>query len=477
MPNALGSFLLQMGRQIEYGQQQQQFESEQRNREALAQLRMQEVSDAQAKQQEQKRLSALHKQLGGEIAAAQSADQSDLAGLQESAKRLSGLAMRLAAEDDFKGAKRVGDQAKERLTEAKTLQSTQAKERDDKNQAAAQAAYNVLQDPSPANVTDLMQTAKDAGVNPIELARMPPEKLSAFARTLVNKDKAMRTDLERVEREKADRARLEKFHADDERDKLLARSQTAAHQQRMERFEERRLGLEEKRIALAAEKSSGGGALSKPMQESIQKVNQAAPQLAQQFELLGEMAPGTTLAAFAQLKSGGDVSAALAKAGTTSLTSQEQQFMAATAKGAGITMGRLIQAAEGGNRLTQSQQDTLETALVPAAGETALTAAFKHARMSEEVTSMLSHLPLSRMPDDQRKQIEETAARFRVPVSSKRILQMAKASKNPAALAQVMETSATLEKAMAPLAEGGKGGAPAVPAAPALPAGWSVKAH
>jgi hypothetical protein len=208
--------------------------------------------------------------------------------------------------------------------------------------------------------------------------------------------------------------------------------------------------------------------------------------MAQVFELLKEMAPGATLSAFAQLKPGQTISEAAAKAGTTTLSTQEQQFMASIAKGGGVIMSRLIQATEGGKALGIAQQETQETAMSPMAGETALTSAFKLARMSEEVTSMLDHLPLKRMPDWQREQIEKTRARFKVPVSSLELLRVARQIKDPKQMQQMMTASSTLEASMAEIRKNLPAhlqtatpapAAPAtatVPAKPALPPGWGV---
>jgi len=474
MGNILANFALQYGRQIEYGQQQEQIKSEQEARSALAQLRTQEVADSKAKAAEQQRIQGMRQQMGAKIAAAQAADANDVKSLQSNANMLAKYAVQLDAEGDFEGGKKLMEESKSLVGQAKTLQETQLKESAANQEAMAGAAMDAQAAPTPENLKSLAQAAVKAGINPLDIPNPGTPEMQTFITKLANQGRTVKERVELASKEQERKAQLEQRKEEmrmrHEEAEARRRDAAAAREQSLE-LRKAMVSIAAARETRQAGSATDGGALSKPMQDSIQKVNQAAPQLAQQFELLGAMSPGVTLAAFSQLKPGGTVTEALAKAGTTHLSTQEQQLMAATAKGAGIVMGRLIQATEGGRALTQSQQDTLETALTPSAGETSLSAAFKHARMSEEVTSMLEHLPLERMPEWQRKQVEQTRDRFKVPIGSMEILKIAQKSKNPQLLQQVMTASTSVEKAMSVLQSGAGAAAPSTPP---LPSGWSV---
>lgn len=469
MPNPLANFALQYGKQIEYSQQQEQIQSEQQARSALAQLRTQEVADSQAKSAEAKRILALRQGIGAKIAESQAADTNDVKSLQNSANLLARYAVEQDANGDWEGGKQLMEQSKGFVAQAKTLQETQLKEAAVNQEAMAGAAMDAQAAPTPENLNALAKAAVKAGVNAMDIPIPGTPEMQTFIDKLANQG---RTVKERVELASKERDRKEQLAQRQEEMRMrLQEAEARRREAAVAREQNLQLRREMVEIARSREKRAGeasadGGALSKPMQDSIQKVNQAAPQLAQQFELLGAMSPGVTLAAFAQLKPGSTVTEALAKAGTTTLSTQEQQLMAATAKGAGIVMGRLIQATEGGRALTQAQQDTLEMALTPSAGETALSSAFKHARMSEEVTSMLEHLPVERMPEWQQKQVEKTRDRFKVPIGSMELLKIAQKSKNPKVLQQIMTASTSVESAMSVLHSATTAASATPPAAP-----------
>jgi hypothetical protein len=484
MPNILANFALNYGRQIEYSQQQEQLQSEQQARSALAQLRMQEVVDAKTKSAEADRLKSLRQNISGDIQRAQAADAGDVKSLQSNANILAKHAMELEAQGDFDGGKALTAQSKSMLDQAKTLQETQLKEAAAKQETLAGAALTAQDNPNPESMKALAIAAKDAGINPLDIPMPGTPQMKAFVDNLANKGRTVKERVELASKEaerKATNERLERFHKDEERDKQLQRSQTAAHQARMEKLQEREMQLKEKRLQLEEGGVIGGkkdrGQTATERGAALQ-LSEGLGQFTRHMGNLLESSASTTLGPFAQLKPGGTVTTALAQLGANKVTQQESQLELSDVRGMAKAYTSAVQAVMKGRAPTESQLKQIEANLAGQAGETKLTSLYKKVLMSEDAQTMAKRaIPF--FPAEQTEDIKQDVQALHMPVTTKEIREYVRKTQGAAAAEKLTRAGDSvrdmIEKVKSEMTKDGGGpAAPAAPSKPALPAGWTV---
>jgi hypothetical protein len=369
MPNILANFALNLGRQIEYSQQQEQLQSEQQARSALAQLRMQEVADAKEKSANNQRVQEMRKSLGQKILQAQSADQENVQSLQSGANALAQYAMTLEAGGDGEGAKEAMRNSTQMRNQAKTLVDTQLKDRAEKGKLLSSAAYDAQQNPSPENLKLLGEAAVAAGEDPTKIPTPGTPELKSWIDARVGKDQTVQQKIKIADDEaqrKATNERLERFHKDEERDKQLQRSQTAAHQARMDKLQEREIELKEKRLKLEVDGVIGGkkGTASTAMgsleRRNVTALVGAAEEATRQLTSIFKMSEKAGSGAFAGMHPGEAVLKALTYPTAQYLTTELQQTYETASKGLGLEIGR-VATLGGGTGVTQSLVRELQT--------------------------------------------------------------------------------------------------------------------
>lgn len=461
MPGLL-NFLSAVGAQYNYNRQVAGEQAELEGRQAMAALRRQEVEDAKAAAAEKKRLEGVSREVGDYLSQNRAAEDQTIADPLRSAKAFSEAATLAYSRGAPDLAAKLETQAKQKAQEAKEAAQARDLERKQAQEALSESAASFALNPTPEGANDLVRRAVAAGQNPLQIPAPNTPQFTSWAKAQQQAGMSAKERLATAEKQRefdATQERLKQEHADRVKQQEEDRKVRAMIASGNQELRKQGLWIQAQLLKLReAKAAAGAGAGSVSERDRVSKLNATTAQLAQQFELLGDFSPGENLPTFSDLKTGSDVSAALSKLGTTRVTPAMQQMLKATAAQAGSALARLAQTAEGGRGPTEAIMKKTEESIVPQAGESGLTAMFKHIRFAEEVRAFIDHTDKRFATPEQLEQLEETKKRFAVPISSRELLKRVRQSGNTKALEQMMESNATISGAFEEFARSAKEG-------------------
>lgn len=499
---ALGGFFGQLGYQagqnILYGQEQQ-------DRQATIDIKRAEAATMQMSALQKKQQMETQQAIGQAIASDNALNGAKVTDPLQQAQMYDKAAGIATSRGDFATAKQMSDLANNQRQAAGEQAKAVAQQQHQANENLATAADELASNPTPDNLKRLVDATKAAGKNPLDI---PPPGTPQFTTWLNQQKKAGMDSKQRaelaektVEFQQRQQDRKEEFaqREQDRREQAAFRAQMAAG---MAEDRKARLQMERERIDLQKQqfdykKEFGGGAGG-----GVQGANTttaiagAAAEALRNVKNMQSFDTGTTASPFVNLTDH-SVLDAIAKSGSNAGTPQEIQMFQTAGSGLATQVGR-IETLGAGRGVNQTQINQLEKQLIPTAGDSNATSAYKLATAADIVATRMRNQPPPREPA-LRAEWDKTLSTLDAMVKPEDVL---KATKDPKAKEQIRnfrgEYSSLLSKVRAdvdahpkeeyrPRSEAesiGTPGQPPIPPAPGgvvnkppLPSGWSVKVH
>ena len=455
MPSFFQQILPAAGRIMQYDQAQEERQVKLEGERATNELRQQQVANAKMENAAQLQQMESRKALAANVAAEMAKDKEGMADPEKAAKFFEQQAVEAFGLNDFEGGKLMQEEAAKHRKAAADASKATAEKVKALNESRATAALDFEADPTPENGNRLVDAAVKAGVPLAQIPLANPEKFVQWAKAqqavstsaenrLEAKTKAEQRAADLEERKREAKAR-EARDAERDRDAAAARRESNAI---------RRL-LAASTIAARQDKAAARAdgtdrKLTKSEIEAEDKKIATSLQITRQMDLMGAFLPGQTMGMFANLKPGADIAESLRLVAGNKLTNAQKQVMQTASQGAGQTMGRMVQAFEGGRAATDSAMKKYEQSIAPAEGDTELTALFKLINTKEEVATFLKGARKFHDPKQQ-KLAEEMLAQLTPPgqITGKQIIEAARTRGDAAELTRLTKASKSMADAAA----------------------------
>lgn len=469
--------------------------------------RAQQAQMQVAQQQQQMKT---EKDLGQFLSSQAKLDGADATNPLTQAKRYQQAAGIAAQHGDFTSSAQMSKLADESNQEGQKQAALVQQQQAAKKEDLANTADNYQSNPTPEGANDLTRKAIAAGVNPtsIPLTNSPGFASWANDQRLAGMDsKGKATFVQKAYDLKQKREDQQQNHQDNVALRQASMQQTAMYREGMLDLRRSEMAsrqdkdpkvvsigsaqyeydpsssLKGDRLASDPRYVKLANKTSAQQEYSTVAIGGAAAEGVRNLDQMSRFGSGTVNSPFVHLSDKGGIEA-IAKAGTNAMTPEQTQMFGSSGAGLALEIGR-VSTLGGGRGVNQAQINELHTQIVPTAGDSPLTAAYKLSTGAQILKTRMESTP---PPADASaaKKWNDTLSRLETYPTPETILNAAQ-GKERNNLNALQGSYADLQAKLnsgANDSDGGSGvGLPGSPDtgagknAPPLPAGWTVKVH